>query len=602
MSNLKIKYTFIGEGNNSIFYPKYIIYIILFFIWHSQGKYFGSRNKHKSFVHLMKEDKKVQNNISSASVTNISNGNKKIIELTAHDKNNMNKTISDSLYKKIDTKKRKSNIKIMKNISLKKNINYNNFTKEMINKKQLPNLGKIYPRNEDNNYRNVSVENEKVSMQIFDDLDKIRETLLENYKNNIQIKEKKNKENNKQNLTNNKMKYNEVTNYFNEDDNKNSIIPTKNRTSINFYSINQPINSSFDNSNNLNTHYIHKRLKSTGDNKPQYITRYLDRRKINDIPVTYPLYLSYNNKYKSASEKNRVDKILNKFICLKTHLLKDPLNKVEIIKEFFLKNGFNKDIYYTKESINNFDNYLKQPFSFPPEYNLSEVINDAINFEYDKSKDKEDKKINELILANFLNYIPKSRKWEEYEEISPKKSIKDNSMGKQIIYNLFMEGKFKRRYLNYDKFKNKTLPTLVKDLEYELRQIKIDKIKQIEKYNDFLYNIKIPRFKLSDNNKYVPNLCLVSKGFKERCKSVVDRKNRKILKYVNKQDYIKKINNRLYYDIIRKNNLNEFDRNDIQRKMKLTELIVMERAKKKLLYEKAEEDFKNSLKKIGKNK
>ena len=151
----------------------------------------------------------------------------------------------------------------------------------MINQKQLPNLGKIYPKNEDNNnYKNASVENEKVSMQIFDDLDKIRETLLESYKNNIPMKEEKqNKENNNQDLTNHNMKYNEVVKYFNENDNKNSTIPAKNRTSINFYSINQPNNSTLDNSNNLNTHQTHKRLKSTGDNKPHYITRYLERKK-----------------------------------------------------------------------------------------------------------------------------------------------------------------------------------------------------------------------------------------------------------------------------------------------------------------------------------
>ena len=95
---------------------------------------------------------------------------------------------------------------------------------------------------------------------------------------------------------------------------------------------------------------------------------------------------------------------------------------------------------------------------------------------------------------------------------------------------------------------------------------------------------------------------LISKGFKERCKSVVDRKNKKIIKNVNKQEQIKKINNRLYYDIIQKKNLMEFDRNDIQRKMKLTELIVMERAKKKILFQKAEENFKSSLENIGKNK
>ena len=44
----------------------------------------------------------------------------------------------------------------------------------------------------------------------------------------------------------------------------------------------------------------------------------------------------------------------------------------------------------------------------------------------------------------------------------------------------------------------------------------------------------------------------------------------------------------------------EFDRNDIQRKLKLTEYIVMERAKKKLLYQKVKNAFKSSLENLNK--
>ena len=39
------------------------------------------------------------------------------------------------------------------------------------------------------------------------------------------------------------------------------------------------------------------------------VTCFLERKKINDLPVIYPLFLSYNNSYDTFSEKNRVEKI-----------------------------------------------------------------------------------------------------------------------------------------------------------------------------------------------------------------------------------------------------------------------------------------------------
>jgi hypothetical protein len=276
--------------------------------------------------------------------------------------------------------------------------------------------------------------------------------------------------------------------------------------------------------------------------------------------------------------------------------MKDPLNKVEIIKEFLLRNGFNKEIYYTKDRINNFYNYLKQPFSFPPEHNLSDVVNDAINFKYDEEKDNENMGLN---LETFLNYTPKNRKWDSVG-YSSKRKTRNKSYENKVIYNLIMEEIYKKRYVNNDSYKNKTLPILIKDLEHELRQIKTDKMEKLEKYNELLNNKKIHTIKLCDTNKYVPNLCLVSKGFKEKCMFVIDKKNRKIIRNMNKQEHLKRINNRMYYDKLKKNNMVEFDRNDIQRKLKLTEYIVMERAKKKLLYQKVTNAFKSSLENLGK--
>ena len=539
----------------------------------------------------------------------------------------MNKTTSESFYK--NSIKDNSNININKKI-LKRINDKKKSLKPSSSMKNIHNFGNFkqkYTKNDINSkkqnikvYKNSSMENAQVSMKIFNDLDKIQATLLKEFKilipkkeqeenkqqnnnkniNNIKENNNEEKKNNynKINININNMKKNYVINYFNKNnDNKYLTVPIKSRTTINFYPISQS-NDQILESKSSNIPSIHKRLKSTEEKKPQHITRYLERKKINDLPVTYPLYLSYNNKYHSISEKNRVDKILNKLICLKTHIMKDPLNKIEIIKEFFLKNGFDKNIYFTDDSINNFYHYLRQPFSFPPEHTLSEVVKDGINFKFNKKEDDLGMDMN-----NFLDYEPKNRKWSRYDQYAStnKKKNKDNTIDNKIIYNLLMEEIFKKRYINYDSFKNKTLPQLIKDLEYELRQIKIDKMNRLEKYNNLVSTRNFQTIKLEDKNKYVPNLCLISRGFKEKCKSVVDKKNRKIIKNINKQEHLKQINNRMYYDNIRKNNMIEFDRNDIQRKLKLTEFVVMERAKKKLKFQNIKNTFVNILKNIKKN-
>ena len=556
----------------------------------------------------MKEESKMYNNNIHPLPINISIKNEKIVESFSPNINFMNRTTSESLYNKKDmTSASKTTYKrINKLIRTKKKINYSKSTNELNKKKNLRYSYKRLTKNEKSNninYKNSSVENEKVSAKIFNDLDKIQEAILEDYKISMPINEKK--ENNKdqnndfKNLekqNNDKLNSNNYNNPINIKDNKYLTVPIKSRTSENFFPINRSHNKEFSPSNNLNMIYTHhKRLKSTEETKPQHITRYLDRKKINDLPVTFPLYLSYNNKYNSISEKNRVDKILSKLICLKTHLLKDPLNRIEIIKEFFLKNGFKKNIYYKDDSISNFYYYLKQPFSFPPEFSLSDVINEGIKYKYNKEKDDDA----EMEINNFLDYLPKNRKWSDYITYS-KKKIKNSPSENEIIYNLLMEEIYKKRYINYDSFKNKTLPVLIKDLEKELREIKIEKMEKLEKYNSLIASRKLQTIKLTDNNKYVPNLCLISKGFKERCKAVIDKKNRKIIKNMNKQEHLKQINNRLYYDNIRKNNLIEFDRNDIQRRLKLTEFVVMERAKKQLKYMNAKNKFKSSLERIRK--
>ena len=540
------------------------------------------------------------------SLINPSFKNKQIEESVAPQiNNNINKTSSAFSIRNKDPFYKDSMRKIRKYYTNKKI----NFSKSAVNfnkrkKNEMKSL-KSSKEKKSNRNKELILNEDKISQNIFNNLDKIQKTLLLKYQQNYGMKDG----NDMMNLLNKLDKK--------ENDNDNSIIPSnglnrilnrnkknllikknnqtydsvtiKSKSGINFFSKNISKTLFLRRNNSV----VPKRLHSTIERSPKHITRFLERKIINDIPVTYPLYISHNNRYSSMSEKNRVDRILSKLICLQTHIIRDNLNKFEIIKEFLSKNGFKDEKYFRHESLNNFYHYLLKPFTFPPEYILADVINEGIKYKPQLLSDEIDKSEDQ----NFLNYSPKK---ENFVVTDKKKNKTRNIMNKSYsAFNVMMDNKYIKPYISSDNdnIVNKTLPVLIQDLESELRQIRLEKMSKLDKYNNLLSK-KMDMVKIVDKNKYIPNLCLISRGFKEKCKENIDKINRKIIRTKNKQEKLKEINNRLYYDIIRRHNLAEFDRVDIQRKLKLTEFVVMERAKKRYLFENAKNNYVNILKKI----
>lgn len=548
------------------------------------------------------ENKSIKsNNRFYRSLINFSFNNRKIEELIFQKLNNTNKTSSALSSRNKESFQKKSTKKIRK-FYINEGLNYcksaMNFNKrkniDIIRQK---NSKKIKPQNE-----NQKLEEEKISKNIFNNLDKIEKTLLKKYQSNCENDKRDDiykqfyniEKSEAEKDNNNNIEFKGLKKLYTRNNNKNfernyDSVTIKSRSSINFFDkkISKTILLNRNNS-------IHpKRLKSTIERSPRHITRFLERKKINDIPVTYPLFILHNNRYNSMSEKNRVDRILSKLICLRTHIIRDDLNKFEIIKEFLLKNGFNDRKYFLKESLNNLYNYLLQPFSFSPEFLLIDVINEGINYKQKFISQA----LNLSEEKQFLRYSPKRINFNETRKNMNKtrnKFRKSNS-----IYKTMMNRNNKNQYFysDNDSIFNKGLPTLIKDLETELRRIRIEKMEKLEKYNNLLTK-KTELVDLIDKNKYIPNLCLLSKGFKEKYKENFDKINRKIFKTKDKMEKLKEINNRLYYDIIRRHNLAEFDRNDIKKKFKLTEFVVMERAKKKFLFESAKNNYVTILKKI----
>ena len=443
---------------------------------------------------------------------------------------------------------------------------------------------------------------DNVSKNIFNDLDRIQRALIRRFKiyndNSIENNEINQLNNDKfenfkdfilQNNLRETCVRNKNNNFLKNSDGKYDSFTIKSNNSINFF--NKPISKTiYIRRNNFSV--LPKKLKSTNEIEPKNITRFLSRRKINGIPITFPLYISHNNRYKSMSERNRVDKILSKLICLQTHIIKDDLNKYEIIKEFLLKNGIRNKQYFSEESLFNLYHYFLKPFNFPPEFLLVDIIKEGIKYN-PLSSLKEPTKSDE---NSILKYIPKSRNYikNEKNKKKPKNNIKTMNSTNYSI----MENKYTTHYQSAKNFMRKELSTLIKDLECELRQIHSEKMAKLNEYNNHYLKQKIEIKKMVDKNKYIPNLCLITKGFKEKCKENIDKINRIIIKKKDKEEKLKEINNRLYYNIIMKNNKAEFDRNEIKRKSKLTEFIVMEKAKKKFLFENAKRNFANNPEKI----
>ena len=316
-----------------------------------------------------------------------------------------------------------------------------------------------------------------------------------------------------------------------------------------------------------------------------YVTNYLNRKKVNDIPLTFPLCFFHKINYNSISEKNRIENVLKKFIILKTHIINDPSNAHEIIKEFIFKNSNVYKGELSEEKIENFLNYLKLTIRLSPNKNLKEIINDALNFK-DNNKYIKKIKINpKAYMRNDFKYnIINNSTENNIKSIKKNKPMLPYSQSFNVNTKAFADFNSKSFII-----KNKKLTSLVKDLENELSEIKNY---QLVKYNLINNNSK------NKNNKYtknaleskkenrkdlnMSNFCLVSKGISQKYKLLYNYSYNNS-KVEQKKISLKKLNERMYYNSLRKNLSEEYEIDEIKKKLKLTEYIVLQRAKQAFL-------------------
>ena len=319
---------------------------------------------------------------------------------------------------------------------------------------------------------------------------------------------------------------------------------------------------------------------------------FLKQTKLNDLPITYPFYASFDHKYNSISQRERYKKNLDKLIKVKTILSANKDEHEKIITEFMVKNGVNEIKYLNSENIQKLENYLKTPFKSIPDLTMQQLIKNIINNKLNNTtKNSETKKF------KLNNYFEKKSDYNKNKKLRNRsvenhKKNEINDLKKSSSFSNINLALYKddSRIVQLGKKYSYLLDNnkLVSKLENELKTIKMDKINKLENQNKF-----------NDNKIFVPNLCLSSYGFSEIYKNNIIKYNKKLNNIMKRNEKIKCINRRMYYDSKKNKNLKALELSDIRKYHKITELAVLSKRKQEMINKKIQEinydNFKNAI-------
>ena len=320
-------------------------------------------------------------------------------------------------------------------------------------------------------------------------------------------------------------------------------------------------------------------------------------KKKNDglIPITYPLVCAHMINHDSMSQRARYENIMESFIRLKSMIENDKafgkFNEKKYIREFLSNKNIDKT-YLNEKNYENFSNFLKLK-KMPIDINktLKENIIAALN--YDEFENK------------ILNNDDNNNNNDNLEKNESKKNNLNNkqipSTKTRIISN--ESNIFKNKPLEFDIPRQKKLldsgnyrndielrDSLQKELEIIENEVedKQNKIKNIEDNLGLLpfesdYYYKQNLNKKNFNKEKKKDLRLISQ--KEYYKTTEEQKKTK--KKINKNYNLYDFNERLYYTWYKNQNIGDIKH--YKKQSKLTEYIIYNRTKEKIIDEKIEE-------------
>ena len=392
---------------------------------------------------------------------------------------------------------------------------------------------------------------------------------------------------------------NNKINEYQEISNQNSNTPFNNSALYFHQENNSENNINYNNSNNSES-----KINNTSLKHQYYYTNLFSKKETNGVPLVFPKILSSTFNYKSKGQNSRYEYILENFLKIKTLIDGDKKygknNEYEYIKEFLISK--NIDIkYINKDSVINFSKFLKQK-KFPIDINksLKDNILSALNYNEENEK-------NNCLSDNSDNIITKINPKHLIKKKSRNKVIRRDELNSDMFIWTRRKFDYKKNYksLLIDLFKQKKLYRkeeertdikLKEELKNEINKVedeinnKQDKIKQIEnkmKLIPFSSNYYSNKRLENQNNKQENPIELRLMSLQEMRNNLLS--NFKEIKKTNLKQDLFNLNERLYYNWFR--DKTKRDINKFTRRTKLTELVVYNKTKERLLKDQLKDEF-----------
>ena len=297
----------------------------------------------------------------------------------------------------------------------------------------------------------------------------------------------------------------------------------------------------------------------------------LNKKYKDNIPLVFPVSLTYKNCYSSMSELQRYQKISDEFLKIKHLISIEPSNEDEILRQYLRKKNIEENLV-TDINLKNLSKFLKEDeIKIDPEKSLKDNLT-SILLHGDASA-KEQK---EMFSTQISNFYPKRHK----EEVAEEEERRD-------LYDILDLDKQKKLTSTKPK---KTIAQICTDLETELNdirdaQIQLEKERELESLEREYKPVKISR---NRNNLRTEDL---NQSTEIRLSNVLDDEMEVKKKKKPKQrvSTLKERNERLYYSNIEKKN--GFDVETFRKKNKLTEFIMFEKLRRKIELDKLKERY-----------
>ena len=398
------------------------------------------------------------------------------------------------------------------------------------------------------------------------------------------------------NLLNNKInEYNKIVVHHNQHQRNISNFNPNNSSTMNPQNNSLDTNTNFFNNSSFNK--VNNSSNKFNNSSSKNITNFsgtsnlLSKKNKDGIPILFPMVCSTFAKCNSVGQSSRYQNIMENFIKVKTFIENNKLmgkeNEFDYIREFLINKKIDKK-HMSIENLRNFSNFLRCD-EIPIDLNKSLKENILMGLYFDGNKSK----FNSVRTNDKDDYSPKqSHKYYRNKillnnRINYKLNKKENSF-KSLILDLPRQSKLHENDENKNDYKLKDeLQQEINIIENEI-QDKQNIIKQVEKnlhltplYCNYYNNLKINKMKNEKKESKSIELRLASR--QEANKSNISKKENNEKKLITNGN-IYNSNERLYYSWYR--DKKKGDINNFIKKIKLTEFIMYNKTKEKIINDK----------------